>query len=202
VTDLNYLENLFLIPDGAERERRWREDPEARRLLPELYRLDGIPQPPDYHPEGDVLTHTLLAIRYLPPDADPRLAWGALLHDIGKAETTREVDGRIRAFGHDRAGVELAASILKRLGMAPDQIEDILWLVHHHMFALSWQIDDTNQLSRRQWRFIADPRFPLMLDLMRLDALAAGANPAKLAQVEFYRRAHRAQVSEPPRECH
>ena len=194
MTDLEYLENLFLIADDEERERRWREDPEARRILPELYRLDGVPQPPEYHPEGDVLTHTLLAIRHLPPQSDPRLAWGALLHDIGKAETTQEIDGRIRAFGHDRAGVELARRIMERLGMEPAKIEDILWLVHHHMFALSWHVREESQLSRRQWRFIEDPRFPLMLDLMRLDALAAGANPAKLAQVEFYRRAHCAKA--------
>jgi poly(A) polymerase len=160
-------------------------------MLPELYLLDGVPQRPDYHPEGDVLTHTLLAIRHLPADSDRRLAWGALLHDIGKAATTREIDGRLRAFGHDRAGAELAETILKRLGMAPPDQADVLWLVRHHMFALSWQVDRHTRLSHRQWRFIEDPRFSLLLDLMKIDALAAGGNPEKLRQLEFYRQALR-----------
>lgn len=198
MTDLEYVEEVLLLPEGEERERRFREDANLRRILPELYQLDGIPQPPVYHPEGDVLTHTLLAIRHLPPNPDRRLAWGALLHDIGKATTTREIDGRIRAFGHDRAGVELANGILKRLGMAEEARADILWLVRHHMFALDWQVGAQSDLSSRQWRFIEDSRFALLLDLMRTDALAAGANPEKLRQVEFYRQAHRRRNHQPP----
>jgi len=189
LTDLEYIERILLLPEGEERERHFREDPALRRMLPELYRLDGVPQPPVYHPEGDVLTHTLLAIRHLPAGADRRLAWGALLHDIGKAETTREIDGRIRAFGHDRAGAELAEKVLDRLGMPPGDRGDTLWLIRHHMFALSWQVQDRTSLSNRQWRFIEDPRFALLLELMRIDALAAGANPEKLRQVDFYRQA-------------
>ena len=189
MTDLEYIERIFLLPEGEERERRFWRDPALRRMLPELYRLDGVPQPPVYHPEGDVLTHTLLAIRHLPANPDRRLAWGALLHDIGKAVTTREIDGRIRAFGHDRAGAELASAVLNRLGVATEDQADILWLIRHHMFALSWQVADQARLSHRQWRFIEDPRFALLLDLMKIDALAAGANPEKLRQVDFYRQA-------------
>lgn len=189
MTDLEYIERIFLLPEGEARERSFRQDPALRQILPELYRLDGIPQPPVYHPEGDVLTHTLLAIRHLPNNADRRLAWGTLLHDIGKAATTQEIDGRIRAFGHDRAGVDLAETILVRLGLSEPDRTDILWLVRHHMFALSWQVTDPSQLTSRQWRFIEDPRFALLLDLMKIDALAAGANPEKLRQVVFYRQA-------------
>ena len=57
------------------------------------------------------------------------------------------------------------------------------------MFALSWQVIDHAVLSPRQWRFIEDPRFVLLLELMEIDALAAGANPEKLRQVDFYRQA-------------
>jgi putative nucleotidyltransferase with HDIG domain len=189
LTDLEYIEQIFFLPEGAERERRFRQDPALRPMLPELYRLDGVLQPPVYHPEGDVLTHTLLAVRHLPVNPDRRLAWGALLHDIGKAVTTREIDGRIRAFGHDRAGCELTVAILTRLGMAAEIQADILWLVRHHMFALSWQVIDYAVLSPRQWRFIEDPRFVMLLALMEIDAIAAGANPEKLRQVDFYRQA-------------
>jgi poly(A) polymerase len=187
MTDLDYIEQSLFLADPRERIARFRHDPRLRLALPEVYALDGVPQPPDYHPEGDALTHTLLAVAEVPVDADPRLAWAALLHDVGKAVATREVRGRIRAFGHDRAGEEIATKILRRLGMAETPREDILWLIRHHMFALSWQVDDPDRLSRRQWRRIADPRFPLLLELLEIDAFAAGARPDKLAQVDFYR---------------
>ncbi|BCR07035.1 HD family phosphohydrolase [Desulfuromonas versatilis] len=189
MTDLDYIEHCLLLPDGEERAERFAADPRLRALLPEVYALADVPQPPDHHPEGDALVHSLLAVRHLPGNADPRLAWAALLHDVGKALTTREIDGRIRAFGHDREGVRLAEGRLRSLGMEAGRREDVLWLVRHHMFALSWQVGEQRRLSRRQWRFIADARFPLLLALMRVDALAAGGSPSKLAQVDFYRQA-------------
>lgn len=191
MTDLDYLERSLLLPDPAEREAAFRQDERLHRLLPEVYRLADVPQPPDYHPEGDALTHTLLAVRHLPPGADRRLAWAVILHDLGKAETTIEIGGRIRAFGHDRAGAEIAERILRRLGMPEPERGDVVWLVRHHMFALSWQVTECRALSRRQRRFLGDPRFPLLLDLMETDARAAGGSRDKLAQVAFYRAAHR-----------
>lgn len=197
LSDLATIEQALLLPRGEDRERRFREDPRLPRLLPELYALADIPQRPDYHPEGDVLTHTLLAIRHLPSRPDRVLAWGTLLHDIGKLQTTREINGCIRAFGHDREGVLLAKQILARLGMPDQDIADICWLVRHHMFALSWQIRDHQALSRRHWRFIADPRFSRLLELMTADAMAAGANPTKLAEADFYRLARRRLPADP-----
>ena len=91
MTDLQYVEQILLLPDGAERAARFEEDSRLSVILPEVYALEDVPQPPDYHPEGDALTHTLLAVRHLPPDPDRRLAWAALLHDVGKAATTREI---------------------------------------------------------------------------------------------------------------
>jgi putative nucleotidyltransferase with HDIG domain len=189
MTDLDYVEHCLHLLDPQEREARFRNDPRLRTILPEVYALDGVPQPPDHHPEGDVLTHTLLAVGHLPRDCDRRLAWAALLHDVGKALTTREVEGRIRALGHDRKGVDIAGAALERLGMGDALAADVLWLIGNHMFALSWQVPNLHRLSRRQWRFIADPRFPLLLSLMEIDARASGGNPDKVAQVDFYRKA-------------
>ncbi len=195
MTDLQYVEQILLLPDGAERAACFEGDSRLPVILPEVYALEDVPQPPDYHPEGDALTHTLLAVRHLPPDPDRRLAWAALLHDVGKAATTREVRGRLRAFGHDRQGAELAEEILARLGMEERTAADVVWLVRHHMFALTWQVRDEYGLSRNHWRFIGDRRFPLLLDLLEVDALASAASPDKLAQVDFYRRARaRAQT--------
>jgi poly(A) polymerase len=189
VTDLEYVEQYLFFPSGKERMEVFREDERLRQILPEVYSLEDVPQPPDYHPEGDALTHTLLAVGHLPEDPDRRLAWAALLHDIGKALVTREVEGRIRAFGHDREGARQAEKLLARLGMEERTTADVAWLIRHHMFALSWQVEEGEKLTRRQWRFIQDPRFPLLLDLMEIDSLAAGGNSEKLEQVDFYRQA-------------
>lgn len=188
MTDLEYVEQSLFLPSGKERMEAFFEDKRLRRILPEVYRLEDVPQPPDFHPEGDALTHTLLAVRYLPEDPDRRLAWSVLLHDIGKALVTREIDGRIRAFGHDREGARLAEKVLDRLVMEARTAADVVWLIRHHMFALSWQVDEPEELTRRQWRFIEDRRFPLLLDLMEVDSLASGGNPEKLGQVDFYRK--------------
>jgi len=198
VTELEYVEQALGLAEPGEREARFRKDPRLREILPELYLLGNVPQPPDHHPEGDALTHTLLAVRLLETGCDRRLAWGALLHDVGKASTTREIGGRLRAFGHDLAGAELAVRILRRLGMEEGPRDDVVWLVRHHMFALCWQLEPDAEPSRRQARFIADPRFSLLLDLLELDARASGANPGKLAQAAFYRQAL-ARLSRGPR---
>jgi putative nucleotidyltransferase with HDIG domain len=197
--DLEYIEEVLHLADPEERQERFRNDERLRRLLPEVYLLEGVPQPPDHHPEGDAFVHTLLAVKLLPPRADRRLAWAALLHDIGKATTTRELDGRVRAFGHDREGERLAETILERLGMNRKEQEEILWLIRHHMFALSWRVVSLHALSRRQWRFIRDERFPLLLDLLEIDARAAGANAEKLSQVDFYRHARQSIDAGAPR---
>ena len=85
------------------------------QVLPELTKMHGVQQPPEFHPEGDVWIHTLLLLEKLPPDASPALAWGALLHDVGKPATFRRAPDRIRFDGHVEVGVRIAEEILRRL---------------------------------------------------------------------------------------
>jgi poly(A) polymerase len=90
------------------------------RIQPEAVRMRGVAQPPQYHPEGDVWTHTMLLLEKLPAGVSPTLAWGALLHDIGKPATFQppnpNVPGdRIRFNGHVEVGVRIAEEILSRL---------------------------------------------------------------------------------------
>jgi tRNA nucleotidyltransferase (CCA-adding enzyme) len=94
------------------------------RVLPEMRPLVGCPQEPEWHPEGDVWTHTLMVIdtaRALNGDLDrPRLITvmlGAVTHDLGKPPTTALVDGRIRSLDHEQAGVEPAGRLLDRLNV-------------------------------------------------------------------------------------
>jgi tRNA nucleotidyltransferase (CCA-adding enzyme) len=114
------------------------------RLFPELKALVGCPQEPEWHPEGDVWTHTLMVIDEAHHRIDdltrgPAVAimLGAVCHDLGKPATTATIDGRIRSMGHEEAGVEPAASLLGRLNVQTidgyDVRRTVLGLVAHHL---------------------------------------------------------------------
>ena len=114
------------------------------RLLPEMRALLGCDQEPDWHPEGDVWTHTLMVIdtaRELNADLDrPQLITvmlGAICHDLGKPATTAVIDGRIRSHNHEEAGVEPAARLLDRLNIHTidgfDVRTQVLGLVAQHL---------------------------------------------------------------------
>lgn len=115
-----------------------------RQLFPELQALVGVPQEPDWHPEGDVDVHTMMVVdeaRKLIDELDhPRqvsVMLGALCHDLGKPPTTEFVDGRIRSRGHDEAGVEPSITFLDRLGIHTlegfDVREQVIRLVRYHL---------------------------------------------------------------------
>jgi tRNA nucleotidyltransferase (CCA-adding enzyme) len=115
-----------------------------RQVLPELLPLVGCEQEPEWHPEGDVWTHTLMVIdkaRELNGDLDrPRritIMLGAVCHDLGKPPTTAVIDGRIRSLDHEQAGVEPTLSLLDRLNIHTiDGFEvraQVVGLVAHHL---------------------------------------------------------------------
>ena len=96
------------------------------QVLPEVAAMQGVEQPPQYHPEGDVWTHTLLMLEGLPAGTSATLAWGILLHDVGKPPTFRpvsETGDRIRFDGHVDVGVRLAETICQRLRFSNDDTE-------------------------------------------------------------------------------
>jgi poly(A) polymerase len=103
-------------------------------VLPELLPMVGCEQPPDWHPEGDVFVHTALVLDHLPPEPSIRLAWAALLHDVGKpACRTVEPDGRMRFFGHERVGAEMVEPLAKRLHWSRELREEVAFMVKRHM---------------------------------------------------------------------
>src|SRR6202166_1516788 len=106
-------------------------------VLPEIAAMKGVQQPPQYHPEGDVFVHTLLLLEKLQPNASgsisKTLAWGALLHDVGKPATFRIAPDRTRFEGHVDVGVKMAAEICRRLRFSNYEIDQILALVDNHM---------------------------------------------------------------------
>jgi tRNA nucleotidyltransferase (CCA-adding enzyme) len=108
------------------------------RFFPELAALPGVPQEPEWHPEGDVWVHTLRVVDEAARlrDGAPRdlaLMFGALLHDVGKPPTTQHLEGRIRSRGHDVAGVPLAESFLTRLRAPHALVAAVGALVRHHL---------------------------------------------------------------------
>ncbi len=145
-------------------------------VLPEVAALKGVAQPPEYHPEGDVWIHTLLMLEGLrEPSAE--LAWGVLLHDIGKPPTFR-FDKRIRFDGHVEAGGEMAARILERLRFSNDQTVHILALIAHHL-----RFKDLPHMRESKLkRFLRMDRFEEHLELHRLDCLSSHRN---LSNYEF-----------------
>ena len=164
-------------------------------LLPEVAALKGVEQPPAFHPEGDVWEHTLRAIALLPDGADVRLAWGALLHDVGKAETRSEDAAGIHFYGHTRRGEEIAAGILARLRFSGEERSTVLNLIGQHMLFMNVREMRPNRLKR----FLRIPDFTLHLELHRLDCLASHGY---LDNYEFCRgklTEYSAEVLRPPR---
>jgi len=107
--------------------------------FPELLALQGVPQDPHYHPEGDVWVHTLMVVDVMSSlHSDNReknlyLSLAALCHDLGKSNTTEKIDGRIRAIGHENTGIPLTERFLARLSDEKALVEKILPLVKHHL---------------------------------------------------------------------
>ena len=135
--------------------------------FPEVAALRGTPQEPDWHPEGDVLTHTghcLDALVRLPewgasPDERRRLlAFSVLAHDFGKPPTTQQAErrGAVRwvSPGHEAAGGPLAESFLRRIGAplyldAPVRALVVNHLAHHHGREGEYTDTQVRRLARR-----------------------------------------------------
>ncbi len=141
-------------------------------ILPEIERMKGVEQPPQFHPEGDVFVHTLLLLDKLPHPCPITLAWGALLHDVGKPATFRVAPDRIRFDGHVDVGVKIAEEICHRLRFSNNHTEQILALVKNHMrFA---HVQQMNESTFK--KFVRMPHFDEHLQLHRLDCQSSHGN--------------------------
>lgn len=162
-------------------------------VLPEISRMKGVEQPPEYHPEGDVFVHTLLLLDHLPRGASPTLAWGMLLHDVGKPATFQPPNplkpgDRIRFNGHVDVGVRIAEEILRRLRFSSDDTAQIVALVRHHM-----QFGDVMKMKQSTLkRFLRLHKFDEHLALHRADCLSSHAD---LSLYDFAKSAY--ETTEP-----
>lgn len=164
--------------------KRWLKEGSLEQHLPEVAALQGVPQPERYHAEGDAFVHTMLAVEAVDDDADPRVFWAVLLHDIGKALTTKEVEGEVHSYGHAKAGAALVAVVLDRVG-EPELAADVAWLVREHMFHHSWNLREDGVLTRQQRRYMEQPLFPLLMEVCAADAAASQGKSVKGRKIEL-----------------
>jgi poly(A) polymerase len=165
------------------------------QVLPEVARMQGVEQPPQFHPEGDVWTHTLAVLDQLEPGCSTTLAWGALLHDVGKPATFRRAPDRIRFDGHVEVGMAIAGEICRRMRFSNDEARQIMALIEHHMrFA-----DAPRMKASTLKRFFRLLGFEEHLTLHRMDCMAAHGH---LENYEFVRERWKSTPEEdvrPPR---
>jgi poly(A) polymerase len=138
-----------------------------RHVLPEVAELEGIEQPVEFHPEGDVLAHTLLALSFLRSPTQC-LAWSTLLHDIGKAATMSRKD-RIRFNSHDHVGAQRARVILRRLKAPRRLITCVEQCIDNHMNFINVMKMRVSTLKR----FLARRTIADELEMHRIDCLAS-----------------------------
>jgi poly(A) polymerase len=148
-------------------------------ILPEISKMKGVEQPPQFHPEGDVWTHTLMLLEGM-HHPSLTLAMGALLHDVGKPDTFRVAD-RIRFDGHVEEGVRIAHEILTRLRFSHEEMAQIEALVNNHMRFMDLPKMRESTLKR----FLRMPDFLEHLELHRLDVMASNK---RLESYELARR--------------
>ncbi len=145
-------------------------------ILPEVAAMKGVPQPPEFHPEGDVWTHTMMMLELMRKPS-VTLAFGVLLHDVGKPPTFRIAD-RIRFDSHAETGAGMAAGILGRLRFSKDQIRQVEALVAQHL-----RFKEVRRMKESTLkRFLRMEGFEEHLELHRLDCVASHGN---LANYEF-----------------
>jgi tRNA nucleotidyltransferase (CCA-adding enzyme) len=161
--------------------------------FPELEKLWGVPQDPEWHPEGDVGVHRMHVVdeaaRIAGRDrceGDDRavLLFAALAHDFAKADTTalREKDGKLRwtAYGHEAASGPLARRFLERIGIKAAIVDQVVPLVEHHLAHSSIGMDVTPRAVRRLAVRLAPASITQLVRLIEADASGRPPRPPGL----------------------
>ncbi len=163
-------------------------------VLPEIAAMKGVEQPPEFHPEGDVFTHTRLMMELLPADCTPTLAMGSLLHDVGKP-LTQTFEDRIRFNLHEKVGARMAQAITQRLRFSNQESARIVWLAENHMRVAA--IPKMREGKRRI--FVTEPGFDELLELCRLDCLSSHRDVSGIDWVREYIASLPSEQPRPPR---
>ncbi len=166
-----------------------------REVMPEMLELEGCEQPANFHPEGDVYRHTLLALSMLGQGCSETLAFGTMLHDIAKPRCRAINGGKITFYGHSEVGAEMARAILRRL-RRPKAVEDrVAYLVRYHLRPCMAPRMREATLKR----MVMEEGFSELLELCLLDALASNSYLGYYHLCRQAMEACRTQKAKPPR---
>jgi tRNA nucleotidyltransferase/poly(A) polymerase len=160
-------------------------------ILPEIQKLKGVAQPYEYHHEGDVWTHTMNALKSLSENAPLAVRWAVLLHDVGKPDTF-ELRERIRFDHHVEFSKAHAKKILGRLRYPRKFIEEVCWLVEHHMM----MVPLTTMAEGRKLHWFLHPWFLNLMQVFKADA--EGTTPSDLGLYEEIYALYRASTEKMP----
>lgn len=158
------LVKMFTRPGAGRGLELLSESGLLKEILPEVEAMKGVEQPPEFHPEGDVFIHTRMLMDRL-ENPSTVLAFGALLHDVGKPRTFQIKEGGIRFYEHCRIGAGMAGDILRRLRFSNDEIDAVVQCVDNHMKFANVKEMREGKLKR----FMSTPTFPTELELHRID---------------------------------
>ena len=170
------------------------------KLFPEIRALVDCPQEPELHPEGDVFTHTKLAIDEavrlvddLPKEKRITVMLAVLCHDLGKPFTTEIIQGRIRSTGQDEAGLEPARKVMSRLGLYTlagyDVRAQVLGLVREHLKPGQFY-DERERVTDGAFRRLARKvDLDLLYRVAKADALGRGPASSSTKQDWFIEKA-------------
>ena len=162
------------------------------KLFPELHQLYGVPQDPQWHPEGDVWIHTLLVVdeaaklKTGDPFQDLCLMLAALCHDLGKPATTQKVKGRWISYGHAEAGECLARQLLERITDESELITKVSQLVKKHLHPTNlFKSDQEKKVGNNAIRRLSmNIDIPLLVRLAEADFRGRVGNEAKHTHFE------------------
>ena len=163
-------------------------------VLPPLVPMKGIFQGKPYQPEGDLWDHTMLVLKFLPPDPSFTLAFAALLHDVGKPATKAIQNGRLTFHHHEQVGRQIADGLCRNLKLSNAERERIDWLVEYHQY-----LGEAKRLREAKLkRILAQPGIEELLALHRADALASFGECPQIDYCEYYLRVQPAGPINPP----
>jgi len=161
-------------------------------ILPEVERMKNVPQPPQFHAEGDVFEHTILSLQKLPKETKKEIVWATLLHDVGKPETFKirkhPVFGeRPTFYGHPKKGAEITESICRRLKFSKEERETVTFMVREHLR----HKDFSKMKLAKQRRWAQHHLFTSLLILWKADAEASWLGKKDKIDLSLYQTANK-----------
>ena len=185
----NEFEKLFLKSKRPSLGIKWlKKIGRLNEILPELQDTIGVEQNPEYHPEGDVFEHLMQALdfaaiqNYNSEEEKLLMVCAALCHDLGKAVSTKVIDGKIRSIGHEDTGEPLAKKMMSRITEKKDLINNIAKLTKFHMKPGNYLRNGAKDSTYKKlaWMLAPDITMMQLYQLFCADILGrnqAGGNP-------------------------